>query len=285
MSKVTLHGGLRRLAPLALAAVAACSSGDEASDGTITLQLATRARSAAASSGLASLDGGTATFTDGTNTLVLTKVELVLEEFALQEDDGDFGCTGPVVAPDTVPACDVWLAPRQVLDLPLEASGALRAFAAEAAPGLYHTAGFHVKPVEADEDAPDAIAFRAGHPEFDGLSVRATGTWNGAPFTYVGRPDREFGLWFEQPLVVSEGASAQVTIFVELARWFRDGTALVDPTTALPGGPNEALVRGNIEAAFSVFEDEDGDGVGDDADEPDDDAPEADDDAPEAPQG
>jgi hypothetical protein len=43
-----------------------------------------------------------------------------------------------------------------------------------------------------------------------------------------------------------------------------NGTALVDPSLALKGGPLEGVVQNNIEASFDAFHDDNHDGHDDD---------------------
>ena len=55
--------------------------------------------------------------------------------------------------------------------------------------------------------------------------------------------------------------STNITIFVDVDSWFRDGLGgLIDPATANEGLVNEELVEDNIENAMEAFEDEDEDG-------------------------
>jgi hypothetical protein len=50
---------------------------------------------------------------------------------------------------------------------------------------------------------------------------------------------------------------------VDVASWFRDGTRIVNPSTANVGGANERLVASNIKRSFHAFEDHDRDGEDD----------------------
>jgi hypothetical protein len=64
------------------------------------------------------------------------------------------------------------------------------------------------------------------------------------------------------PMVVGESGSADLTLRVDLDRWFRDDAgALLDPATANKGEPNEGQVKNNIQNGFEAFEDADRDGV------------------------
>jgi hypothetical protein len=74
---------------------------------------------------------------------------------------------------------------------------------------------------------------------------------------------------FEPPLVVGEGATANLTMRVDISTWFLNvgGTALVDPDTANKGGQNEGVVKNNIEQSIEAFHDDDRDGLDDDHEE------------------
>ena len=62
-------------------------------------------------------------------------------------------------------------------------------------------------------------------------------------------------------LVANETAASDLTLFVDLDKWFRDSSGgLVDPATANQGGANEVLVEQNIQSALDAFEDDDHDG-------------------------
>ena len=49
---------------------------------------------------------------------------------------------------------------------------------------------------------------------------------------------------------------------MDVSTWFKNaGTgALIDPATALIGGANESVVKGNIKASIKAFEDDNKDG-------------------------
>jgi hypothetical protein len=110
--------------------------------------------------------------------------------------------------------------------------------------------------IEFEIDKPDSdsagVAFVAKNPDFRDISVRAEGTYRGRAFTYAGRAKAELELEFRPSLTVGKSGTV-VDIRVDLARWFRgsDGKA-VDPATANPGGVNAALVARNIGSSFSL---------------------------------
>ncbi|UCD22964.1 MAG: hypothetical protein JSW51_07780, partial [Gemmatimonadota bacterium] len=98
--------------------------------------------------------------------------------------------------------------------------------------------------------------------EFDKLSIRIMGSYNGDSFLYESDLGVEQELDLIPALVVQEGAgSTNITVFVDLDAWFRDATGrLIDPDTANEGGANESLVEDNIKESMEAFEDDDRNG-------------------------
>jgi hypothetical protein len=191
------------------------------------------------------------TIVTGSDTLVLTRVQLVLRQIELKRSDVA-GCTSP----DDDGCEEIELGPSLV-DLPLT-PGPEQAFAVELPVGTYDRIDFEVHKV--GSDSAD-LAFLQQHPGFEDISIRVEGTFNGTPFVFLSDANEEQEFILAPALVVSETASRNVTIFVDVDGWFRrgDGTVL-DPATANTGGPNESLVRNNIRDSFDAFEDDDRDG-------------------------
>lgn len=196
---------------------------------------------------------------DGTNALVITSVQLVLKEVELQTQAQDDACdsSGPGNPCDED---EVELGPF-LIDLPLN-GGTESALSMTIPAGTYHEIEFEMD--AADDDTAEDLAFRAAHPEFSNLSVKVTGTYNGAPFTYTARVEAELEMEFSQGVVIAEGSN--VTVNVDVSRWFRNGSTVIDPRTAGSGGQNESIVRSNIVASFEAFEDDDRDGDDDSGD-------------------
>lgn len=245
--------------PLAALAVLAACSGDSngpgASGRQIAFQLATSERTAAP--GMASVVGPE-TIGVGTDTIVFTSVQLVLREIELDHVGGTVCDT---TASDD---CEELEIGPILLDLPLGA-GADRQFTVAIDTGSYDKIQFEVHKPESSDDA----GFIALHPEFDGVSIKATGTWNGTPFTYTSDLDVEQEYSISPPLVVTETSGANVTLRVDLAGWFLNQAAdgLIDPMTANKGGQLEGEVKSNIEASLNAFEDDDHDGADDSTDD------------------
>lgn len=240
---------------LALTAVAcSSSSGPSDPDTGVVLSLATSASGAGAG---ALLNDGPVTIIDGENTLVITKVEMVVKEVELKRVEFDGQCDGTTSDDE----CEELEFGPLLLDLPLS-GGATSQVSVAVLPGTYDEFEFEVhKPSDDSEDA----AFLAANPAFNGVSIRVTGTWNGVPFTYLTDVSAEQEMDLVPPLVVVAESTTDFTLFIDINSWFRDeGNALIDPATANKGGANESIVNSRITQSFEVFEDSDHDGRDDD---------------------
>ena len=244
--------------------VAGCSGAGTGPTGgaPVVLKVASRAASQPAPSTVAfdvtSPEPGT--FTDGANTLVLTRVELVLREIELKRADREGLCSG-----ERDDDCEELELQPRLLEVPLS-SGPERSFTASVAPGRYDEIEFEIhKPEDGSGDDSDA-GFLQQHPEFAGVSVRVEGSWNGEPFTFTSDLNAEQEVSLDPVLVVSDGGGdTELMLFVDLSTWFADGSgSLVDPRTATEGGSNQTLVENNIKRSIDVFEDRDDDGRRDD---------------------
>lgn len=191
--------------------------------------------------------------------LVITNVELVAREIELEGNDGACDDLSDDADSSSTECNEIELGPV-LLELPLT-PGATQTLSTAVSAGTYHEVKFKID--APDDDAEDA-AFRAAHPEFQDVSIRVSGTFNGNAFTFTSRIEAEQKLEFAAPLVVGDG-TVDLTIFVDVDRWFvtADGTALIDPALALAGQPMQAVVENNIKASFQAFEDHDQDGVDD----------------------
>lgn len=238
---------------LATTALAACDAGGPSTQAQVSFSVATQP---AAPSSAAGTSATTETFTDGGNTLVVNRVQLVLREVELKRvettscgDSGGDGCErlelGPIL-----------------LDLPLGAGGVAHSFTVPVEAGSYDEVEFEIHQ-PSDDNAGDA-AFIQAHPEFANVSIRVGGTFNGVEFSYTSDLSAEEELGLSPPLVLAESGTADLTLMVDLDRWFRDGAGLlVDPATANAGLANQGLVEGNIRATLHAFEDENHDGMDD----------------------
>jgi hypothetical protein len=243
----------------AAAAVAACGdSGSPSSQPQVNFSVATRPATAPANSTALAVAGTPETFTDGTNTLVINQVQLVLREIELKPVEETTACSGT-----EQDGCEKLELGPLLLDLPLGGTGgAAHTFSVPVAAGSYDEIEFQIH-TPSDGDASDA-GFVQAHPDFAGVSVKVDGTFNGQAFTYVSDLEAEEEIELSPPLVATESAATDLTLFVDLDRWFRDGGgSLVDPSSANAGQANEALVDGNIRSTLHAFEDENRDGTDD----------------------
>ncbi len=277
-------GLLRRTSALALIAlIAACSGEGAGPSGTtqVTFHLTTRAA--------ASIPGPIAllsdTLTDGTNALVLDQVQLVLRDIRFKPEDDD-GCedhdsdTGDLDDDSLIVAashgdddhadedgCHSFNAGPYLLDLPLGPE-VTRAFSVAVDTGTFDELRIKLHKPRDDSGDPRDIDFINQHPDFNKISIRATGSFNGQPFVFETDVNAEQEMEFDPPLVIADSVTnVDVTIRVDLTGWFANGAGgLVDPATANKGGPNDHLVRDNIKDSFRAFRDDDRDGHEDDDD-------------------
>jgi len=250
--------GSALLATMALLASGCSDAGNSpTTDPQVNFNLATRSAAAAVAAAAPSFAvAAPESFTDGANTLVLDQVELVLRKIELKRSEATTNCGE---SPDD-DACEKLELGPILLNLPLGTAGAERAFSVTVAPGTYSEVEFEIHKPSHDEDA----AFVQTNPDFDGVSVHVSGTYNGTPFDFVSDLGAEEEIELNPPLVVTDAAATDLTLFVDLDGWFRDtGGSLVDPATAAKGQANENLVKDNIKRTLDAFEDDDHDGADD----------------------
>ena len=276
---------LRLATTVALAGLlAACSDGSAPTTRSqIRFNLAT-----GSSSNLAALSD---TFATGSDTLVLDSVQLVLRDIKFQRVNED-ACdnenepgddNGNDSTPHTIrvaslhddggnddgddghaDACESFNAGPYLLDVPLD-SGVTKAFTVAVDTGTYDQVRFHLHKPEDDGDAKD-VAFLAAHPQFNKVSIRAVGTFNGQPFVFTSDLNALQRMDLVPPLVVADSTqNVDVTIKIDVSNWFSDGAGgLVDPATAGKGGDHENVVKQNIKNSFRAFRDDNRDGEDDD---------------------
>ena len=253
--------GTTLLAAMALVASGCGDAGNSpTTDPQVNFNVATRSAAAAVAAAAPSFSvAAPESFTDGTNPLIIDRVDLVLREIELKRSEATTDC-GESPEDD---ACEKLELGPILLSLPLGTAGAERAFSVTVAPGTYREVEFEIHKPSHDDDA----AFVQANPEFDGVSVKVTGTYNGEPFDFVSDLNAEQEIELNPPLVVTESAATDLTLFIDLDGWFRDaGGTLVNPTTAGSGQSNENLVKENITRTLDAFEDHDHDGSDDHGD-------------------
>lgn len=262
---------MRRLIPLAALAIplvlASCDDDPSGPEGTVplTLSVAVGTSVPVTLSPVSAIPprAGSETFEDGSNVLVVDYAAVVLSEIELEGD------------PDTCPLgldddpdgddddCEEFEAGPILVELPLD-GGVEQLLEVFVAPGTYDELEFELDTPDDEDDSE--TSFLDDHPAYAGVSVRVEGTWNGETFTFVQDVEAEQETVLIDPIVVTEDGDARnLTLRLDLSEWFRDpGQNLVDPRSALDGGPNEELVEDNIERSFEAFEDDDEDGEDDD---------------------
>lgn len=238
----------------AAAFLAACSGSSSGPSGTgrqVAFQLATKPGGAAIRGAALA---GQETIAVGSDTIVVTGVQVVLRKIELERSVPSAVCDSLAAGSDD---CEELKAGPVLLDLPLGA-GAARSFNVAIDTGSYGKIKFEIHKPSSSHDA----AFLAANPSFDGVSVKMTGTYNGVAFTYTSDLDVEQEHDFVPPISVTDSSGANLTLFVDLNGWFLNGggTGLIDPATANNGQPNEGEVKSNIEASLNAFEDDNHDG-------------------------
>lgn len=251
-----------------VALIAGCSdSTGSAGAGAVRFNLATRT-SASAAAGALSADVAPVTLTDGTNTLVINSAQIVVRKIELERSGANVTCTEDIQqegesessdshgtdAAGTDDCEELKLGPV-LLDLPLTPRLAT-VINVDLPPGDYGRAEFQLHKPGGSNDA----AFLQDHPDFRGVSVRVSGSFNDVPFTYNGDVSATQHLTLNPPLAVRDGGTADLTLFVDVDSWFRVNGTLIDPSTAGSGQPNASRVKNNIQSAFRAFEDPDRDG-------------------------
>jgi hypothetical protein len=224
--------------------------------------------------------GGVVAIGDGR--LVITKAQLVLREIELEgpgigtacgdssssgndstsasfsrgSDDGyDDDSSGSGSSRSGSDCGEIELGPVLV-DLPLT-EGASQTIAVRVPQGSYHEIKFKLR--QPDDDTQADMAFRAAHPEFNNVSVRVEGTYDGQAFTWTSSLRAEKKLEFYPFLVVDAGGT-NITLQVNVASWFTDAYGAVNPASAGPGTAARAGIEARIGSSFGAYEDRNRDG-------------------------
>ena len=245
---------------LTLAALA-CSDGG----GGVGLAFSTRGIGAAA---LAQA-GDSTVVVRGNDTLIIRSVDVVLREIELKRvEELEENCPDSVADDDD--ACEEVSVGIQLVGLPL-GNQTERVISVNLPAGLYDELEFEIHKPDQLRDA----AFIAANPAFANASIRVTGTLSRAgtrsDFVFTSDLNEDQEVELDPPLDVAADGAVNVTIRLDVGTWFLSGGGgLVDPATANKGGPNENLVRDNIERSIEAFHDDDHDGLDDDSGEDDD---------------
>jgi hypothetical protein len=191
------------------------------------------------------------TMTNGANTLVITKAQLVLRELELKLAASSTCATGT----DGDACEEIELGPM-LIDLPVTDVVA-SPITAQVPPGTYREIEFDIRRPGTD---PADAAFIAANPNFNNVSIRVEGTYNGAAFVFTSQLDQEVQIDLNPAAVITD-ANNNVTIAVNIRDWFTAaGGALINPATANPGQPNASIVAEKIKVSLRAFEDDDKNG-------------------------
>jgi len=245
--------------PAALLTMAACESSTGTNQRPITLSFASQTDVGTATR--ASSVANDITITVGSNTVVITKAQLVIRRLQLEQGD-ETACVDSdddAPNPDAGECAEIKTGPILV-DLPLNGTADVEV-SASVPEGTYHEVHFHIhKPTSSAADQ----TFLAANPAFANTSIRVEGTFNGQPFVYTSDLTANVNLEFDPPIVI-DADNKNVTVQVSLNSWFKVNGQVIDPRTANKGGANESAVANNIRLSLRAYKDDDHDGNEDDS--------------------
>lgn len=245
---------LRRSA-LLLCVVAGASACSDATTGgarhPLTVSITTQSQGLIADRALADI-----TITAGTNSLVITKAQLVARRIELAPVSAS-GCANTEESGDDNADAEDGCAEVEVgptlIDIPVNGTTATNITASVPA-GTYRALEIRVEPIKSGNSR--SLAFIAAHPEFKDVSVRVEGTFNGKAFVFTSPVDTRIETAFATPVTV-DATNPNVTVAIDLSSWFSDGSSgVLDPGNA----SNAGRITANIAGSFRAFEDDDHDG-------------------------
>ncbi len=203
-----------------------------------------------------SAPGGTAALFDragatAANALVITSAELVLREIELKRAD----VTDCDLLGENADGCEKFETGPVLVSIPVDGSVS-QEFSLDIPAGSYTEIEFDIHKVSSGD--PADAQFLVQHRDFEDLSIRVMGTFDGQAFVFETDLNVEQELNLFPPLVIGESTvSTNITIAVGLDGWFVDGAGqTIDPRDPL----NESLIEENIENSIEAFEDNDRDG-------------------------
>ena len=208
----------------------------------------------------ASLVGGpplssAVTQTVGQETLVISRVAVVVRQIKLKRTvalDCDNSATG------SDDSCKEFVAGPMILEIPLDGS-VVTVTSINVPPDSYDEVEFEIHKPSDDTEAD--LSFLQANPDFDDVSVRVEGTFDGEPFIFLQDLNEKQKLDLSPALVLADGIPSNITLSVDVLAWFlAPGGSLIDPATANKGGDNENVVENNIKSSIEAFEDSDHDG-------------------------
>ena len=189
------------------------------------------------------------------DTLQLTEVKILLRDIKLEQEsapkvtDGDHNGEGDEVVVDVGPVV-----------VHLNLTGMTTDFLVSDIPaGTYDEIRFTIDKPDVAETPPD--------PEFVDIqdstkrySVIVKGMYNFVPFIYKSHKSAQQKLKFDQPLVIEDNTTTNLTITVDPYTWFFDDGSLLDPNDLI----NMYEIDQNISRSFrNAFRDDNHDCKGD----------------------
>jgi len=244
---------LRPIAALLCVAVGTIACSDATTGGArhpLTVSITTQSQGLIADRTLADITIGS-----GTNSLVITKAQLVARRIELAPASAT-SCEGMQESGDDANVEDgcaeVEVGPT-LLDIPVNGTTTTNITASVPA-GTYRALEIRVEPITSGNSR--SLAFIAAHPEVKNVSVRVEGTFNGKAFVFTGPVDARIETAFSAPVTV-DATNPNVTVAIDLSSWFSDGSSgVLDPGNAA----NAGRITANIAGSFRAFEDDDHDG-------------------------
>lgn len=240
-----------------LAAAALACSGNPAGpegQGTVVFQLATTGTGATTAPSLA------VSVTRGNDVIVITHVQLVARKIKLEREDGSCPADIEDDSEDGDECPSLKLGPL-LLDPPLDVEGADPSFTVDIPAGVYDELTLQIHKPAGSNDA----AFIAANPDFDGVSIRVTGTFktgtlDPVPFTFTTDLTQVIEIELDNPLVVVADGETGLTLLLDVRGWFLDqgGGALLNPLSLSQQA--RSRIEQNIRQSFHAFEDDDQDG-------------------------
>jgi hypothetical protein len=250
-------------------AVAACSSGTGPGAAPAALSFSVAATTDSSGPTTTQPSGSGIVQSDSTDTLTLSTVQLVVRRIELApvdtgaqadtvcsqgDDDGEH--------PDQwkrVGHCEELKVGPVLVNVPLDGQ-VEKILSAQLPVGTYGGVELQIH-APSHYDQSD-LAFLQANPDFDSVSVRAEGTFDGTPFTFTSRIEARQRNVLDPPVqVTADSAPTNITFHLDLSTWFvaPDGT-LIDPSTAMGDSDIGRLVRWNIMRSLQTFRDNDRNG-------------------------
>lgn len=243
---------LRVLSPLVAVALVACSSLEtritRPEDQPTSMQLRIEVpQNSSGSSSASAVPGPSANVTigDGTNTLNITAVRIVLDQVEFRRDSAT-GCVDADTQDDGDPCAELAVQPT-VLELPV-ASEPVITNAVVVEPGTYEALEFDLHVAQNAQEVPQNLDLIGG-------SVLIQGSYNGSPLSEALYPvSGQVELELDSPIELETGFSSGMTLTVEVADWFQDSEGnVMDPSNAAAkDSATRAQVADRIMGSFSL---------------------------------